>query len=488
MAVFLCAVAVLVFALQLVALRTSAPHHRDSLHRGPESGARLLRPEASAHATAETPASRAADALQRALDELGRKRISIEEPPTHSSDPRRPYVHFERIPARLLYPPHTGCDTAAAISAVPAFTRRDERVRPRFAVITLVAKRVGVADDPQQRRAMNRFQFVNKLQYCQRHGYDFIMEGDAALDRRRAPHWSKIRVLRKWLPLYEWVMWMDEDTLFTNWNQTIEQVITARLQLYLLRDYRQQRHAHQQLLERVAAQEARVGVLRAPSGAAQAPPMFDFKPRTIDVIVVEDWNGVNTGVMLIRNSPWSGELLQRMYRVSPKLAAPWNDQGALNHLIYPQRRDDTEAADTRAHLAIFQDNFMNAYPQDLIESLLHLRWEWERGDWVAHFASCSFTSNCLDAVQWFFVDAACAFGGSTTLPPPAPGAATRGNTSTAPAAPSLFEPPDVYYPPADEDSNRRATLPPLNEPVPDLDDALVFSFTTRPQRRYRRYL
>ena len=101
-------------------------------------------------------------------------------------------------------------------------------MRPRFAVVTLVAKNLSNVDNTTRRAAMHDFTFLNKLQYCQRHGYDLILEDDDAVDARRAPAWSKIRVLRKWLPLYDWVMWTDQDTMFTNWSFKIEDLVDTR--------------------------------------------------------------------------------------------------------------------------------------------------------------------------------------------------------------------------------------------------------------------
>eukprot|EP01018_Ginkgo_biloba_P011810 Gb_29537 [translate_table: standard] len=64
----------------------------------------------------------------------------------------------------------------------------------------------------------------NKQSYARKHGYYFI-DASNVLDKRRPPSWSKILALRTHLPHYDWVFWNDADSLVTNPDIALENVL-----------------------------------------------------------------------------------------------------------------------------------------------------------------------------------------------------------------------------------------------------------------------
>lgn len=111
----------------------------------------------------------------------------------------------------------------------------------------------------------------NKRCYAWRHGYNFVFE-------RRAPrldlqvehdgyaygiHWIKLSAVRKALRSYDWVFWVDYDTLFANISQTLDEIID---------------------------------VVERHSGS-------------IDLVVQNGWDLVNPNAFLLRSSLWSFRFL-----------------------------------------------------------------------------------------------------------------------------------------------------------------------------------
>lgn len=64
----------------------------------------------------------------------------------------------------------------------------------------------------------------SKNLYCKKHGYDFI-EDETVYDNTRPIAWSKILLIKKYLPYYDYVVWMDADTMIMNDNIKLENII-----------------------------------------------------------------------------------------------------------------------------------------------------------------------------------------------------------------------------------------------------------------------
>ncbi|CAM9339605.1 unnamed protein product, partial [Phaeothamnion confervicola] len=111
--------------------------------------------------------------------------------------------------------------------------------RPRIAIVT------NAVTFPYSERKLhtwtryNEF-FANKDCYARRHGYDLIVDYRNHVDGmgfyvdpatgERGPtnvHFNKPWLLRKWLPHYDWVLWLDLDTLVLDMERPIETFIDA---------------------------------------------------------------------------------------------------------------------------------------------------------------------------------------------------------------------------------------------------------------------
>ena len=152
----------------------------------------------------------------------------------------------------------------------------------RIAIVTLCD--YDPADSP-----LTPLSASNKHRYATAHGYRLYFE-TMRLDRNRPPAWSKLRVVQKYMTDdVDWVMWMDCDSFFMN--------DTLRLQDLLPHD------------------------------------------DGIDFVLSEDGLTINTGVFLLRNSPWSARLLDAWYGPpqSPFVNHPHWEQAALQAMLTRDR-------------------------------------------------------------------------------------------------------------------------------------------------------
>jgi len=127
-------------------------------------------------------------------------------------------------------------------------------------------------------------QLVNS-QYAEKHGYDYISE-DGSLDYKgRSPQWSKVLATIKWLPHYEWILYMDADAIVTNFDTTIESLIKK----------------------------------------------YTKGNDEVNFIVAAEADWLNTGTYLIRNTPKAMRFLSSEWH-APKESWNYNEQGPFNVL------------------------------------------------------------------------------------------------------------------------------------------------------------
>ena len=188
---------------------------------------------------------------------------------------------------------------------------------------------------------------ANKQAYADIHGYDLIVDEDI-VDRSRPTSWSKLLAMRKYLPEYDFLFYMDIDTIVMNPEKRLEDIVD-----------------------------------------------FNF-----DQVLAADKNGVNCGMWMVRNTPWMlwfvDELWAQEQLVAPKNV--WNmlfkyEQRAFHHLyasqiwrkvvkgpIYPK------ANTVRARTKVVNACVFNSQPAF-----------YEPGDFVVHLAGLKGTVKCM----WF---------------------------------------------------------------------------------------
>eukprot|EP00613_Pedinella_sp_CCMP2098_P041141 CAMPEP_0171801136 /NCGR_PEP_ID=MMETSP0991-20121206/72086_1 /TAXON_ID=483369 /ORGANISM="non described non described, Strain CCMP2098" /LENGTH=306 /DNA_ID=CAMNT_0012412761 /DNA_START=324 /DNA_END=1241 /DNA_ORIENTATION=- len=113
-----------------------------------------------------------------------------------------------------------------------------------------------IFDEIMRTSEMTRMSVHNKQRYAARHNYELITAGAGEIDPSRPPAWSKLLALRRHLPRFDYLLFVDVDTLVMNPDITLDELV------------------------------ARGG-------------------SNSDLIFTEDWNGVNSGVFMVRNSTWT---------------------------------------------------------------------------------------------------------------------------------------------------------------------------------------
>ncbi|KAK8935763.1 hypothetical protein KSP39_PZI013287 [Platanthera zijinensis] len=209
-----------------------------------------------------------------------------------------------------------------------------------------------------ERRATRRRSFSgvmaavggNKRAYAARMGYDFIDARDL-VDPSRPPSWSKVLAVRSQLPSHDWVFWNDADTVVTNPDISLEDILGA-----------------------VIGQEA-----------------SDISP---DLVVTEDVNGINAGVFFVRRSKWSEKFLNAWWNQTSFVqfgSTKSGDNDALKFLIRSQTSHDR-----RHHVRISpMQCLFNSYPwypswksvyQLIFSPGAVWRGTYSRGDFMVHLA------------------------------------------------------------------------------------------------------
>lgn len=185
----------------------------------------------------------------------------------------------------------------------------------------ITAISIAAGDDFRERVKLG---IENKESYCKKYGYKFVC-ADKTLDTSRHPAWSKILLALETFndPECKWVVWLDADTLIMN----------------------------------------------------KGIPLSDFIDPNYNLIISQDWNGINSGVFFIKNCEWSKQLLKQAYNHTEFLNHHWYEQLALIREI--------NKPEFTPLVKVVPQRFFNAYP---IESAASLNSTFQPGDFLIHFA------------------------------------------------------------------------------------------------------
>ena len=201
---------------------------------------------------------------------------------------------------------------------------------------------------------------ANKLRYAALHGYDFVLGNRSvcqSLSSRIHPAFAKICLLLHLLRQrrtdeYDWILLVDHDALIANPAVTLEEK-----------------------LEEILG-----------SAALDAHETVNSK----DLVISQDWNGLNTGVMMVRggaHTSWPEAFFHKLLHSPPRECAHfeprWWEQGVLQCLL---KRRENAAANWKIEV-VSQQRKMNAYPEPYNFGRADARFE--DGDFIAHFAGAS---------------------------------------------------------------------------------------------------
>lgn len=188
-------------------------------------------------------------------------------------------------------------------------------IRPSIALCTLV---IG-----EEFREVTKYSLRTKIDYCVQHHLDLIVDS-SFYDPSRPPAWSKIRLMEHYLHDYDYLWWIDADTYIMN--------------------------------------------------PTTPPGHFIINNRLYndkEMVVSHDWKMINTGVWIVKNTPFSHQFLRQIYQ--------------QEHLVEHGNWEQT------AFIELYEKNVSNA--QDRIHNIYHLdfnsywfNYEW--GHFLIHFCGC----------------------------------------------------------------------------------------------------
>ena len=176
---------------------------------------------------------------------------------------------------------------------------------------------------------------ANKARYAAMHGYPLFAE-TRRLDATRPPAWSKVLLVRKYLAYFDWVMWMDCDSFFQNHRLRLETLLPTG------------------------------NSPNASPNSSSNSSSNDSPNADINLVISSDGVMVNTGVFLVKRSPWSFSFLDRLYgsEGNALIHHPWWEQAALHFLL---NHNSTARGEAARHVRFVPQAWINSYPRDIAE-------------------------------------------------------------------------------------------------------------------------
>lgn len=199
---------------------------------------------------------------------------------------------------------------------------------------------------------------LTKVKYCEKHGYD-LHEEDEIYDASRPIPWSKIKLLQKHLPDYDYIVWLDGDTMIMNYEIKLEKFIKK------------------------------------------------YMKDGTDFMMTRDRGGlINTGVWFLKNTPFSNEILRTTWAQDQFINHRFWEQAAFTHLYninHDALQDKCTVVPLELHMEFNAD--MYSYKKDgfLIHFLGIHNSEWLTKVMKDHFPfQKEFESDKLykDRMQW----------------------------------------------------------------------------------------
>ena len=137
------------------------------------------------------------------------------------------------------------------------------------------------------------FSSLNQHEYANKHGYSYIKEIVKNDDYQNwHPTWIKIDVLKTYLPLFEYLVWIDADAVFVNQDVKIEDLISDDIDLIL--------------------------------------PKLE-----VDKISGNMWTHTTTGFMVWKNSEWSKNILDLLWNEPKQFRFEFfHEQSRLDEILY----------------------------------------------------------------------------------------------------------------------------------------------------------
>jgi hypothetical protein len=143
------------------------------------------------------------------------------------------------------------------------------------------------------------FSSLNHHEYSNKHEYSYIKEivkNEDYIDWH--PTWIKIDILKKYLPLYDYVVWVDSDAVFVNQDISIENLIGDGIDLVI--------------------------------------PKLE-----LDRVSGNMWTHTTTGFMIWKNSEWSNNVLNLLWDEPKQFRFEFfHEQSRLDEILYENFKFD----------------------------------------------------------------------------------------------------------------------------------------------------
>jgi len=203
--------------------------------------------------------------------------------------------------------------------------RVSQKKRDKIAIVTMTTSE----------KTYTHLSLKNKSVYARHNGYDLHV--DFQTRQPKGPVWHKFTMIERLIEAdeYEWIWWIDFDTLITNTTVKLENIISQAL--------------------------ARTS-----------------KPDNIHALLTADCWPLNTGSMLFRSHPWSSNFLSTVWAYGaayPKLS----EQDAMRDVLQENVSKEQD------HVIMVPQYKMNAFP-DEIKCWDRAGRGWEYGTFLVHFA------------------------------------------------------------------------------------------------------
>lgn len=196
------------------------------------------------------------------------------------------------------------------------------------------------------------YTWTNKVEYAERHGYRHYCKTDN-FTAKYAPG-EKIPLVKKYLvdnPDVEWVMWVDTDTLITNFNTKLEDLVDEKYH----------------------------------------------------IIISTDGNGVNSGIFFMRNSPECHAYIDWMLEVYPEYENKytfWAEQDTLNaSLDMPEWNHLIKVIPQ--YLINCHDCWPNQWKPGFAYDKLGNRSWWLPGDFIIHWPGSTLETRLQRQIPYY---------------------------------------------------------------------------------------
>ena len=168
------------------------------------------------------------------------------------------------------------------------------------------------------------------IEYCKTHGYDYYFQ-DSGFDSNKIIGWERYDITLRKLDLYDYIFYLDADAMIMNHTIRLENIIDNNYDILIAYNS-----------------------------------------------IAKDWTGINTGVILFKNSQWTKDFLNHLNSKTHFHTTWAYEQGALIEAY------TNNEMDCQKHIKLVKNRLFNSYAhQWYVEDNFRI------GDFVCHAAGSS---------------------------------------------------------------------------------------------------